>query len=338
MKANRLLALVFLVAFALLVAWHNNARPRVLVLHSYATDYSWTRDIDLGLKRVFAAHGDWAVRWHYMDLKRHPWPSFREAAGQRARRAIDNWQPDIVIAIDDDAQRYAAKHYVGRTDLRIVFAGINGDVEPYGYGDAGNVTGILERKPLAAIRDALRQSSLGARPLRLRHLGDQSRSVAEDDKLLQAFDWAPYRLLPSRLVGSFPEWQAAVRAAQGEVDALLLSNYRQLARSADDKTLVPPEEVVRWTEANTQLPLIGMNGFYVEDGGMLAIGTSGYEQGEAAARYAERLLTGAAAADLPVSASRQYVVFMRASAMAAHGLELPDVYEAFARGLNHYFD
>jgi ABC-type uncharacterized transport system substrate-binding protein len=338
MKPARVLALLFLLVFAALVAWHNNHRPRVLVLHSYATDYSWTRDIDIGLARVFEKHGDWAVRSHYMDLKRHPWPAFREAAGQRARRAIDTWQPDIVIAIDDDAQRYAARHYVDHPRIQIVFAGINGDVTPYGYEGAGNVIGILERKPLAAIRDALRQSSIGGKALRLRHLGDASRSVAEDDKLLRAFSWSPYRLLDSQLAKTYPAWQAAVESAANDSDVLLISNYRQLQRSDTDNTLVPPDEVVSWTEAHTTLPVIGMNGFYADDGGMLAIGTSGYEQGETAARYAERLLAGDAPASLPLDQSRQYLIYMHKGAMARHGLDLPNVYEAFARGLNHYAD
>ncbi len=279
-----------------------------------------------------------------MDLKCHPWASYRESAGQKGRHAIDEWSPDIIIAIDDDAQRYVARHYLNRPDLKIVHAGINGDPAACGYDKANNVTGILERKQLTAVRDAIHGSNLtrtkeSSGGLRLMHLGDQSSSVGDDDTFIRNFDWAPLSYSGSRLVKTFDEWQQEVLDAPQRADILLLTNYRQLIRSASDPVLVPPAEVVEWTESNSKLPLIGTNGFYVEDGGMLAIGTSGFEQGEVAAGMAARLLeTAAEAKDLPQESTRQFVVFMRAKALDAHGFELPKIYESFARALDHYYE
>jgi len=58
-------------------------------------------------------------------------------------------EPDVLIAVDDNAQKYAAKYFVNHPRIKIVFSGINGSVQPYGYDTANNVTGILERNPFA---------------------------------------------------------------------------------------------------------------------------------------------------------------------------------------------
>lgn len=330
---------LFILASLGFLVWFNAAKPRVLVLQSYDVGYSWTRDVGVGIRRVLDGKPHYAVRWYYMDTKRHPTPEFKTTAGLRARRQIESWQPDVIIAVDDDAQEYAARYYVNHPRIRIVFAGVNGEVEPYGYGGASNVTGILERKQLQGVKEAIRSiAALRGSGLRVVHLGDSSGSVKKDEKFIRAFEWAPLELVDSRLLQNFEDWQEAVRWANDHADFVITTNYRQLARSATDRKLVPPEEVVAWTEQNARLPLVGTNNFFVEDGGMLAIGTSPYEQGEVAAQMAVSIIDeGRRPADIPVQSTRQFVVFTRDSALVAHGIVLPDVYNAFARATNNRY-
>ena len=330
---------LFILASLGFVVWFNAVKPRVLVLNSYDNGYSWTRDVVLGARRVLDTRPHLAVRWYYMDTKRHPGAEFKTGAGARARRQIEAWRPDVIIAVDDDAQEYVARHYVNDPRIHIVFAGVNGEVEPYGYNGAANVTGILERKPLQGVKEVIQ--SIGAtRPggKRVVHIGDTSSSVGKDDKFIRAFDWAPLQLMGSKLVEDFAQWQAAVRWANENADYVITTNYRKLTRSATDQALVAPEEVVAWTEANCRLPLIGTNGFFVEDGGMLATGTSPYEQGEVAAEMALQIIERRRRpADIPVQSSRQFVVFTRESSLREHGIVLPQVYEAFARATNNHY-
>lgn len=340
---RKALILLFLLAAGITVVIFNLAKPRVLVLHSYDRDYSWTRDVNTGLKRVLDQKSHYAVRWFYMDTKRHPWPDYKSTIGAAARRVIDNWKPDVVIAVDDDAQEYVMRHYVNRPGIRIVFAGVNGEAGAYGYDGAGNVTGILERKELDFIRDTVvtlaADRPAGAPPLRLVHIGDNSESVHSDDRSMHAFDWSPVQLLDSQLVDTFEQWQQAVNTAPGRADFITISNYRKLRRSAQDRSLVPPKEVVRWTVDHARLPILGSNGFYVEDGGAFAIGTSPFEQGEVAAGLtAELIEKGTAPAALPFRSTRQFVVYMRGSGIARNGFQLPRLYESFARATNNYFE
>ena len=337
-RLSWLLSGLFVALVVTAIVAHNMSKPRILIVNSYGPDYAWTRDINVGIRRVFGDDADYVLRWHNMDLKRHPWPESKVAAGTQARHAIDEWQPDVVIAIDDDAQEYTAKYYVNRPGIRIVFAGTNGGVAAYGYDKASNVTGILERKPLSALKEALLQPGFSRRtPIRVVEICDDSETVKLDHEFIAAFDWNPLRYTGAHLVNTYADWKRAILAADAEADVILTTNYRRLSRSATDRTLVPPTEVLAWTELNSRLPIVGVNSFFVEDGGMLAIATSPFEQGEVAARMARQIIERKVApSSIPVASTRQYVVVMNAQRMAAHGISLPPLYEAFARATNDY--
>ena len=355
-KLSIFFATLFVLGTLALAVAHNLMQKRVLVLHSYDTSYSWTRDVNIGLERMLDTYPEWQVRWHYMDLKRRPWPEAREAAAAQARRVIADFKPDVVIAVDDDAQSLVGKHYINHPRIKWVFAGVNGGVEDYGFTGARNITGVFERKQLASVREAVLAGHAksryenGMRNLRIMHLGDQSHSVKLDDGTIRAFDWQPLQYVGSKLVKTYTQWQAAVLAAGEETDVLFISNYRRLIRydckidktvenCVDDSRLVPPREVVAWTEINSSVPLIGGNGFYVEDGGMFALGPSGFEQGGQAAHLAVQLIVQEAdPASLMQLSTREFVVFMRPSQMAQHDFRLPYLYEAFARAMNNYYD
>ena len=73
MSKRSIVALLMSVFFILMVTaiiWVNGERPRVLVLHSYATNYVWTREINVGLERVLGNQSWINVRYHYMNTKK----------------------------------------------------------------------------------------------------------------------------------------------------------------------------------------------------------------------------------------------------------------------------
>ena len=116
-KIRLALIFVFLLALGITVLVFNNAKPRLLILHSYDTGYTWTRDVDVGIRRVLKEKNDYSVRWFYMDTKRHPWKEFKVNAGKAATKVVDSWRPTVVIAVDDDAQEFAMKHFVNHPDV-----------------------------------------------------------------------------------------------------------------------------------------------------------------------------------------------------------------------------
>lgn len=343
--AALVLSLLFFVGVAAFAVGFNVTKPRVMILQSYDPEYAWTRDIDAGIRRISSGWTNFSVSWHYMNTKRLSDPESLRYASIVARRAIERFDPDVLIAVDDLAQRLAGRYFVNHPRMEIVFAGVNDSVEPYGYEGADNVTGVYERKPLQAVKDIvltleqLAPEQKGPRP-GIHYLMDPSESMARDRHRVESFDWAPLRFEGTYVAEDYPAWQAFVRALPDrEGEYLLIANYRQLRRSETNPETVPPDEVMRWTEANSPIPIIGVNVFNVEDGAAVAVGASPFEQGEVAATLADKLLKqDLRGGQVAVENPRYYVVAINEAALAKRGLELPQIYETFARTTFTYID
>jgi hypothetical protein len=339
-----MLSALFFIGVTGFALYFNATKPRVMILQSYDPDYAWTRDIDTGIRQVSDRWTNYTVSWHYMNTKRLADPDSLRYAGIVARRAIDRFDPNVLIAVDDLAQRLAAKFYVGHPGMEIVFAGVNGSVQRYGYEGAANVTGIFERKPLQAIKELVLtlERERGAAPgsSGIRYLMDPSESMARDRHLVEGFDWTPVRFEGVEVAEDYPHWKALVEDLPDNAgEYLLVANYRKLRRSDQDASAVPPSEVMHWTERHSPIPIIGVNVFNVEDGAAIAIGASPFEQGEAAARLADELLNSREhAGSIRTMSPRHYVVAINAAALARRHLKLPQIYETFARTTFTYLD
>lgn len=317
---------------------YNVDKPIILILNSYGPDYSWTRDVTVGIKKILGQTSAYTLRWHYMDTKSHPSADYKSRAAIVARRVIDEIRPDIILAVDDDAQEYVAKYYINDPKINIVFSGVNATAETYGYDRANNVTGILERIPLKGVKetlDVIKKDNPEIGQIQILHLSDDSGTVQSDDGFINDFgkQWGNVKLQPSILVHSFDEWKKAVHLAPQEVNFLLISNYRKIYD--ENGELVSPTTVMKWTTENSKVPIIGVNGFVVEDGGKFAVATSPFEQGEVAAKMAIKILhEKISPKDIPIAQTGQFIIYMRGK----YPLILPDIYEAFARAANKYWD
>lgn len=336
-----ILIVCFAVEIVLMLLPFNISKKRVLVLHSYDKSYGWVRDVDIGINRVLKNKSHYYVRWYYLDTKRHPWTKFKENAGIIARRIIDKWQPDIILAVDDDAQQYVAKYYVNNPKIDIVFSGVNNDLEDYNYDKAQNVTGILERLPLEAVKEGLQTFSawhgkIGA--IRVFFIGDKSETVAGDEKWIKKYNWNPLTLEGTRLVSTLDEWNSAVDNASQSADYILVSNYRKISRTATNHEIVPASELINITMSHSKVPVIGTNAFFGEDGGMLAVATSPFEQGDVAAKMVVDILDKRKRPkDIPVAVTSQFVVSMNYSRIKEFHFDLPMIYEASARANNYFY-
>ena len=341
--------LVFMVLFFALVYLQRSQVSHVLVIHSYNTDYAWVRSINDGLDRTFADQPGVQVRYHYMDLKNHTDDDFRRTATKLAHRVVDESQPDVLVLFDDAAQRLVGTHYFdggedGGPGIKVVFGGVNAEPEVY-YGNSENVTGILERKPMAAIRDTgltiLRAQDTDpdapvTRP-RVLFIGDASASITADIPHFTSIDWAPFEWLEPVQVETFDAWKAAVQRAGQEADIILLTNYQQVRESEGGPFVRPASDVMRWTEANSTIPVLGMGWSNSQDGAMLTVSVSPYEQGDIAARKTLEILGGASPGKLGVVVSKQFLVHMCQRALDARDLSVPVFYEAFAHATANFY-
>jgi len=337
-KTIMALCLCIVAGYCFTVSMH---RKTLLILHSYSADYAWVRDVNIGIKRIIRNKSNYNILWHYMDTKNHPFPEYKQRAGTIARRVVDYVKPDVVLAVDDDAQEYVMKNYLNKDNIQIVFAGVNAKPEQYGYDKGTNVTGVLERIPYEGVKEAIKTQAkrLGLKPpYRAIHISDQSLIVKYDDINMHEYkNWAPLELLPSKLVLTFDEWKKAVLESKVIADFILISNYRTVYTDESKKMRVPFQKVMEWTFKNAPIPVIGVNGFVCEDGAAVSIATSPFEQGETSAMMALAILDGKTkASDIPIQNSPYPMVFMDEGRLKTSELNFPQLYTAFAMATNNY--
>lgn len=339
---KNIVVFTFLILLCGYLGYMNLTRKTLLVLHSYDENYDWVRDVNIGIKRVLGTKMNVRIFYHYMDTKSHPDIDFKKKAGVIGRRVIDYIKPDIVLASDDDAQEYVMSYYKDRQDLQIVFIGVNAKPEQYGYQNARNVTGVLERIPYEAVKNVVeiiaKQRHLTP-PYRVLHISDQSIIVNYDDINMHEYpNWAPIKLLKSTLVGTFDEWKQAVQDSEKVADIILVSNYRKVYETDKKKTFTPFKEVIEWSYKNAPLPLIGINGFVCKEGAALAVATSPIEQGEIGARIVIDLLeTNLKAQDIPFQNSAFPMIYIDEKRFNESGFTLPQIYVAFAKASNNFY-
>jgi hypothetical protein len=66
------------------------------------------------------------LRFYRMDTKRNPSETHKTQAALFARKIIEQWQPDIVVASDDNAAKYLIAPYYRTRQRLSCFAGLTG--------------------------------------------------------------------------------------------------------------------------------------------------------------------------------------------------------------------
>jgi len=338
-----ILSVMFLAVMLSTAVIFNVTKPRVLILQSYDSSYPWTRDIDVGLNRIAKNWTNYSVAWHYMDTKKNSDSQSLERTGIIARRTIKRYDPHVLIAIDDLAQQLAAQYFVNDPQIQIVFAGVNGSVESYGYDKALNVTGIFERKQLHAVKEtilALESKKEISNPNpKIIYVLDASASLQQDRPLIDNYSWLPVDYRGSYVAENYVNWQQIIEQEGSKVDYIIVANYRKLPRTEKDPIFANPQEVMSWTDKNAKVPVIGINSFNVEDGAAISIGVSPFEQGMVAARMAETIIEQKITANtIPMVESKQYIVAIRESSLKTKHMQLPKIYEAFGRATDNFIE
>lgn len=105
------LIIVVVVAFSSTVVWSMTPEPRVLIIHSYAPDFSWTRDLHAGIVSVLQTpevRADYRVE--YMDAKHHTSPAYLERLLGLYREKYAGARFDGIILADNHALDLVARN------------------------------------------------------------------------------------------------------------------------------------------------------------------------------------------------------------------------------------
>ena len=297
---------------------------RVLVVHSYSPDNAWTGKIAAGIREGLKGSGA-SIESFYMDAKRRPAPEQLRQAALQAMERIAALTPQVVIAVDDAAQEYlVVPHLRGQAGPQVIACGVNAPFAKYGY-PAANVSGVRERWHYRDGFSLLKQILPKVQSVAFLVEDTETGGYAVADLRDDARQNGPFalRLAGVERVRTFQQWQALIRRYQTRVDALALPLYHGLK---DERTgqVVPPEEVMAWTNSVNKLPTLGFVDYAKDHGLLCGVLASGEEQGYLAGRMAAAVLsTGQQAGTMPVQVNKRGVVMVNLKTAHRLGVAVP---------------
>lgn len=355
---------LFAVGGFLALSSFNARRPRVLVLHSGSEDSLWVKDVDLGMTRELQRdRRPIQLSRQYLRLDQpEAGREVRRLAIQDAERAIARLRPDILIAVDDEANALVARKQLSVPGPKVLYVSIDQTPAAYGYDRDERVTGISEELPLAAVRDALsdllgpglvelsrRASGVADNPgtpaepgpgrLRVAAVARDNETGRAELEQVAAFDWSPHLAGPVAAARDWVQWQKQVRRLADEADVILVLSYHGLPRGGGHAEWVSGEELALWMEQESERLPVGLHVGYVADGGGFSIAPAPLDYGEGAMRMALEWLDPVRRGRLPAAwRSVHFDVALRAGKLTQRGLHLPPIYAEAARAGNDFYE
>jgi hypothetical protein len=328
---------LFLAGAAGVLTAFNAAKPRILVLHAATETSPWARGVDAGVDAALAANRrPLAVQRHYLRLDRLARPDARAAAAAEAVRAIERFDPDFLIAVDDESNAAVASRFVARGRPRIIYVSIDQPAERYGYlaaaggeSAAGGVTGIRESLPLAAIRDAV--VALRGGGGRIAAVGVDGDTGRAERMQVEAFDWAPHTLAAVATVGDLAAWKRFVVEDAAGADILLVLSTAGLAREAGHAATADVAALAAWVEAEAKPLPIGVHAGFVAAGGGLAIFPAATDYGRRGMAMALDWMAHPGGPPPRPEVSGHFDVAVATERLADRGVALPAIYAEAAR-------
>lgn len=280
----------------------------ILWVSSYHRGYEANDDIERGIISTLQNSGV-SLHVFFMDTKRNNSPQFGKQAALRILHKIEELKPDVLIASDDNAQRYLVEPYLKDGTIPVIFCGVNWDASQYGY-PAANITGMVEVDLTLEMFQLMKQYAAGGR------IGYLSGNVEIERNLVDIYNRKFFNnTMRSYLVNSMAEFKKSFILAQQENDILYFYNYTGI-KDWD------PIEAELFISRHIRKPL-GSHNSFMSPFVVFVVGKSLEEHGRYAAETALRILNGEPAGKIPLTQNSQAELYVNLRLAKAASLVLP---------------
>lgn len=267
---------------------------KVLVVMSYEEDNPWVQEMQTGIEGAIGYASD--ISYIYMDTKVNV--AGGEAKAAQAFAKFQAFKPDGVIAADDNAQSmFVLPYLMDKTDVPIMFCGVNATPDKYGY-PARNVSGILERGHVRETIAYLQQLNPKIESVSfVSHDSPSGRALRRQvDAETQNYTAV---IKGFHLVKTADELRAFGKRLQVETDAIFIDSLEGIEDSAG-RAKTSKEALGILMDA-FRGPVVGANRYHVDQGALTAVVKTGEEQGRTAAEMLLRAMEGTPVADMPIT-------------------------------------
>lgn len=292
----RLLLVVSLLAVLGNAAGVNAAHPRhVLVLNSYHQGLSWTDSIMEGVESVLGGDSDLELHIEYMDTKRLYDEVYLRKLYEVYKYKYSQMRFEVVIVSDNNAFEFMRQHHDELfPGTPVVFCGIN-DFRDSMLEGHDLFAGVVEVTDIQSTLEIALQ--LHPNVAQVAVVNDRTPTgvalKSELEAVIPRFEDSTEFVLIEDL--DMAEIQAQVQTLPADSLILLLV----FNRDASGQFFTYEESLARISSVAT-VPIYGIGDFYLGGGIVGGKLTSGFHQGEAAARIAQRILGGEGVEEIPV--------------------------------------
>lgn len=334
------LSIIFQIAALLLLIQNPSAlaaetaseKPKILLVQSYHPEYAWTAGITRGVQEILSQETV-QLEIVYLDGKRHNNVAWKEKRGAEIRARIQEWQPQVVITADDDAQAFVAQYFVSQLPY-FVFCGVNEDPSIYGF-PASNVTGILARPHMAHSLQYLRDVLGPSYSLRrLAFMADRDATSIGAFNFIRKQHEIEEKVVAYSLTNHYEQWKERVREFDRDADAIFFYTYHTIQEKEGEVSL-EGAKVMKWTIENMERPSVGFFDFTIQEGALCGVVSSSEEHGRKAAGMVLEILKGTKPDMIPMVHAEEGLWMINLKTAKRLGLQISD---AILKSADKVFD
>ena len=268
------------------------AGKRIAIVDSYHEGYPWSDGIVAGVNSVLDETGAETLLIR-LDTKNNTDDDFREDAARTAYEEITAFNPDVIIACDDNAQKYLIVPHLMDSEIPIVFCGVNWDASIYGYPNE-HITGMVEIELIAELANYLESFAEGS------SVAIVTGDTTTERKIYDTYneDFFDGALTPY-FVTTWEEYKIAYVEAQAEHDFLFARNNAGIEGWPEDEN-----ESIQFFLDNTTVPTGSINEWMIPYT-LIILGKDANEQGVWSATTALSILDGTSVSDIPIANNRR---------------------------------
>jgi PAS domain S-box-containing protein len=273
-----------------------DAKPKVLILHSYHPAYKWTNDINKGINSVFNNVTKVDLYVEYMDTKQYVETEYIDILTSIYRKKYKNIKFDVIISSDDNAFNFLKKNTKELfQNTPIVFCGTNNikkeDIEGFknftGVNEGVNLNKnydlILKLHPNVKNIYTITDTTTTGKLVRKEVLSRIKKYKDLDIKFHILDDMTLDELVNN--MKNLPDNSVAL--------------FTVYFRTKDNKFLSYYKAIEK-IEKHTKTPIYGLWDFTLGHGIIGGYLTSGYFQGKKAAEMAKDILSGIPVEAIPI--------------------------------------
>lgn len=235
------------------------------------------------------------IKYFYLDTKNNPQEGPQKAI--KAYEFFQQFKPDAVIAANDNAQSlFVVPFLKDKTEVPVIFCGVNDDATKYGY-PASNVSGVIEKKHYKESFELLTliDSSIKNVAVVYKDNPTNEKNLATIRKDLIG---SPLTVSVWRDIRSIDELQDLIDYLDDKVDALVLLNMTGITDSQG--VAIEAKDAVAYISRKWRKPTVAAGSWEIEAGALCGVIQVDKDQGFAAAQMLFDLWAGKKISELRI--------------------------------------